>query len=95
MPGASVFAKLICGELPARFVWRGNHAVVFLSKWPQRSFGRLPWDWGIPKRFRPLSRSDAAQQAVATDTAPRHTGCCRNQCAAELGSCLYSKEIAR
>ena len=31
---ASVFTKIIQGELPARFVWRDSHVVAFLSRSP-------------------------------------------------------------
>ena len=37
MPEASVFTKIIRGELPARFVWSDDHVVAFLSKWPLRA----------------------------------------------------------
>jgi histidine triad (HIT) family protein len=33
---ASVFARIIAGELPARFVWKDEHAVAFLSNRPLR-----------------------------------------------------------
>jgi histidine triad (HIT) family protein len=32
----SVFARIIAGELPARFVWKDEHAVAFLSNRPLR-----------------------------------------------------------
>jgi histidine triad (HIT) family protein len=33
---ASVFSRIIAGELPARFVWRDEHTVAFLSNRPLR-----------------------------------------------------------
>ena len=33
---ASVFSRIIAGELPARFVWQDEHSVVFLSNRPLR-----------------------------------------------------------
>ena len=32
----SVFGRIIAGELPARFVWKDEHAVAFLSNRPLR-----------------------------------------------------------
>jgi histidine triad (HIT) family protein len=32
----SVFSRIIAGELPARFVWKDEHAVAFLSNRPLR-----------------------------------------------------------
>ncbi len=33
---SSVFSRIIAGELPARFVWKDEHCVVFLSNRPLR-----------------------------------------------------------
>jgi len=33
---ASVFSRIVAGELPARFVWKDEHAVAFLSNRPLR-----------------------------------------------------------
>jgi len=33
---ASVFSRIIAGELPARFVWKDDHCVAFLSNRPLR-----------------------------------------------------------
>jgi histidine triad (HIT) family protein len=33
---ASIFSKIIAGELPARFVWKDDHCVAFLSIRPLR-----------------------------------------------------------
>jgi len=32
----SVFSRIVAGELPARFVWKDEHAVAFLSNRPLR-----------------------------------------------------------
>jgi len=32
----TIFSRIIAGELPARFVWKDEHAVAFLSNRPLR-----------------------------------------------------------